>query len=340
MLKIDLPTRLMVGLAEETLQSARIKERDDLQDLIAKNPEAFFKELGEELFLIGSEISPTDKVADRIDLLAVDSNGESVIIELKRDKHKLHLLQAIPYAGMVARWKPPQFLEVLSTDRRKALSDFLDENEIDSDKINQAQRIVLLAEDYDWEVLISAEWLSQKFEVDIRCVRLSMAVEATSGSRFLSCTQVYPQPELENYAPSRGSQRAASVQGGPQDWDALLDTFKNPDLVSFVKEWLKRGDKALLKVKRLMFPNHSQKWRVNLNRNYARVMQGGRFKLADGVTDEDYWKKGLSDPQSVEVLRDGIRLHFTLKSKSDFDFFRKSIVGALKDIQLKDAAPN
>lgn len=335
MLKIDLSSRGMAQLDEKTMQSEGMKERYDLQDLIVKNPEEFFKELDEELFLIGSEISPTEKVADRIDLLALDSEGDSVIIELKRDKHKLHLLQAIPYAGMVARWKPNQFLEALTTERRKALTDFLEDSGIALEDINQDQRIVLLAEAFDWEVLITAEWLSQKFDVDISCVQLSIAVDG--GSRYLSCTQLYPQPDLEDYAPSRGGQRAAA---NPQGWDALLDTFKNPDLVAFVKEWRNRGDKALLQCERLEFPSHRSKWRVNLSKSSARVMQGGRFKLADGVTDEEYWKKGLSDPQSVQVHRGGIRLHFTLVSKSDFDFFRKSIVGPLKDIQLKQAAPN
>jgi hypothetical protein len=338
MLKIDLPNRRMVGLSEETLQSANIMERYDLQDLIAKNPEEFFKDLGEDLFLIGTEIKPSDKVADSIDLLALDLDGNSVVIELKRDKHKLHLLQAIPYAGMVARWVPSQFWEILPSERQKALLDFLDEVKLD--EINQAQRIILVAEDYDWEVLITAEWLSENFKVDIHCVRLRMAVDSTSNSRYLSLTQVYPQPELEDSAPSRGRQRDANVHGGPQDWAALLDTIENPDLVSFVKEWISRGDKALLQCKRLVFPNHREKWRVNLSRTSARVMQNGRFKLADGVTDEDYWKKGLSDPQKVGVRRAGIRLNFTLTSRSDFDFFQKSLVGALRDIQLENAAPN
>ena len=335
MLKIDLSARRMDQLSEEALRSAKIRERDDIQDLITRNPEAFFKELGQDLFLLGSEIRPADNVDDRIDLLALDPDGTAVVIELKRDSHKLHLLQAIPYAGMIARWEGQRFLSVLSSERRESLTEFL---EVSTDQINQNQRIVLIAEDYDWEVLIAAEWLSENFEVDIRCVRLRMAVDGSNDSRYLSCTQLYPTAELEDYALSRGRQRTSNTQGGLQDWNTLIDTYENPELVSFVREWISRGDKALFRSQRLVFPSHPEKWRVNLSKNYARVMQSGRFKL-DGESDEDFWKRGLSQPESVEVHRQGIRLHFTLKSKDDFEFFLKSIAGTLKDVQLKDAVP-
>jgi hypothetical protein len=73
-----------------------------------------------------------------------------------------------------------------------------------------------------------------------------------------------------------------------------------------------------------------------------------RFATPNGVTDEAYWRKGLSKPELVrerrEVISAGkvtfIRLHFTLKSKNDFDFFEKSVTGELRDIQLEDVLPN
>jgi hypothetical protein len=76
-------------------------------------------------------------------------------------------------------------------------------------------------------------------------------------------------------------------------------------------------------------------------------MQNGRFKVANGVKDEDYWKSGLSEPESVrerrEVISDGkttfIRPHFTLTTENDFDFFEKSVTGELRDVQLEDVLP-
>ena len=58
---------------------------------------------------------PPQTVQDRIDLLGIDSEGTSVIVELKRGSNKLQLLQAISYAGMVARWGWEEFRALLKT---------------------------------------------------------------------------------------------------------------------------------------------------------------------------------------------------------------------------------
>jgi hypothetical protein len=81
---------------------------------------------GESLWLIGQEVRPSEAMPDRIDILAVDEVGNSIIIELKRGTHKLQLLQAVSYAGMVSRWAPDRFIETLamnfseSTDEARA----------------------------------------------------------------------------------------------------------------------------------------------------------------------------------------------------------------------------
>jgi hypothetical protein len=54
------------------------------------------------------------------------------------------------------------------------LEEFLDEDAA----LNGEQRIILLAPDY--EVLVAAEWLTGKYDLDIRCIRL--ALSAKSGS--------------------------------------------------------------------------------------------------------------------------------------------------------------
>ena len=68
---------------------------------------------------------PSKNVLDRIDLLTVDKEGTCVVIELKRGTHKLHLLQAISYAGMISQWESEDFIQLLDEDQQEALSDFL-----------------------------------------------------------------------------------------------------------------------------------------------------------------------------------------------------------------------
>lgn len=61
--------------------------------------------LGEPLFIIGRQVIIPD-VKDRLDLLALDPQGNAVIIELKRGKLKDPVdMQALRYASYIAKWK-------------------------------------------------------------------------------------------------------------------------------------------------------------------------------------------------------------------------------------------
>ena len=57
-----------------------LRERQDIQEWVAANPGI----LGDGLLIIGKEFSGFDRTNERLDLLAVDSNGRLVIVELKR----------------------------------------------------------------------------------------------------------------------------------------------------------------------------------------------------------------------------------------------------------------
>src|SRR5882724_5401392 len=175
MLRIDRLKKAFNRLETPRLAEVSIAERSDLQEYICNSPEAFFQEIGQALFLIDKEVQPSDDVEDRIDLLALDKEGQAVIIELKRGNHKLQMFQAISYAGMVAKWQPEDFLGDLDADKREKLLDFL---EAEKEEINRHQRIILIAEAFDYSILVGAEWLTEQFGVDILCCRLSIAKDA------------------------------------------------------------------------------------------------------------------------------------------------------------------
>src|SRR5947207_14955752 len=119
MLRIDRQKKAFTRLETPKMAEVSITERNDLQEYICNSPEAFFQEIGQSLFLIDNEVQPSDDVEDRIDLLALDKEGQAVIIELKRGNNKLQMFQAISYAGMVAKWQPDDFLEYLDADKRE-----------------------------------------------------------------------------------------------------------------------------------------------------------------------------------------------------------------------------
>jgi RecB family endonuclease NucS len=113
MLKIERQTKSFLRLEEPTLAGASITERYDLQEFIVDSPKQFFAEIGLELFILGKEIKPSETVQDRTDILAIDQEGRAVVIELKRGNDRLQLLQAISYSGMLSKWQPDDFLELL-----------------------------------------------------------------------------------------------------------------------------------------------------------------------------------------------------------------------------------
>ena len=102
MLRIDRANHRLLPLRAKPLSELGLLERQDIQRMIRESADDFFAEMGEPLKLVGEEIKPSEVVNDRIDLLAIDKYGAAVIIELKRSNNKLHLLQALAYAGMIA----------------------------------------------------------------------------------------------------------------------------------------------------------------------------------------------------------------------------------------------
>jgi hypothetical protein len=319
MLQIDRKQKAFSRLAPRALADAGLLERYDIQRMIVQSADAFFAEMGELLKLIREEARPAEFVSDRIDLLAVDADGAGVVIELKRDSHKLHLLQAIAYAGMVAKWPMDRFIdefaEATSKSRDEAiteLEEFLEQGDVAA--INQSQRVILLAEEFDYEVLVTAEWLYGQYEVDIRCYRLSLA---TSGDQeFLTCVRLYPPPELTDYAKRRGP--GPQARGQFPDWNAALAIIENAALANFVRAELatnreSRPARASLRYR----VNGKLRYRMWARKQFATVIQNGRFE-----GDEDYWKTRLSPDAQLRSRRQGSDLRFRLRTEEDFRNFK------------------
>lgn len=87
MLEVNRAEGKMTHLERTSMKDADWMETLHLQKLIHNNPEAFFeKECGEHLFVVAKEFPPSKKFSDekrRIDLLAIDAKGKTVIVEAR-----------------------------------------------------------------------------------------------------------------------------------------------------------------------------------------------------------------------------------------------------------------
>jgi hypothetical protein len=310
MLRIDRENRALEPTLTQTLIEAGLKERGDLQELIERNSKAFFDEIGlENAVLLGTEIKPaSDMVGDRIDVLAADQDGTIIVIELKRGGNKLLLLQGISYAAMIAKWQPDQFCERLREDRYRELQQSLDEGA----RINGAQRIVLVADAFEYEVLTTAEWLLEKYDLDILCIRLQVAKDLGSGVEYLTCEQVYPPLEIEDQVRIR--KRGESL---PSSSSAeILKATTNADVSAFLEEQRTKVT-FVAKDNSLKYVVGSRiEWSVTIRKQHASVYQYRRFS-----GDLEFWEERLSKPEKVDEKDTGRALAFHLQSKEDFDRF-------------------
>lgn len=204
-----------ITMNEKDISEKSFKEKD-LEEFLRVNIDTVFD--NETLLVIGHQV--LDSQNGRSDLIAIDSDGNLVLIEIKRDKEDSHArkepleLQAIRYAASLAMIKTPDELvdkiyqhyiekfesisksELTSNERAKRnLNSFLEENNA-INTFNKKQRIVLIASSFDEYTLSAVSWLIAN-KVDISCHSLEpIQIE---NDYFIEVTKILPPLKLEDY---------------------------------------------------------------------------------------------------------------------------------------------
>jgi alkylated DNA nucleotide flippase Atl1 len=216
-------------VASTTFSDIGAKERQDIQRWIKQTPEI----LGEDIMIIGEEISSWTKSKDRPDLLGIDASGKLVVVEIKRDSSDPnHHLQVLRYASYVSTLSVDQVIEVFAAFRQEEglgdaseaeageiLAEFTNGAlaEIDDD---EQPRMILAAAQYRPEVMSTVLWL-RKFGLDIGCVRLEPF--EIDNRVVLSATTLVPLPEANDYEIGLQTKRkSASSKKRPIDRDRAL----------------------------------------------------------------------------------------------------------------------
>ncbi|MDD4893983.1 MAG: DUF4268 domain-containing protein [Candidatus Omnitrophica bacterium] len=192
-----------ISLYKETdLKSHNILERQDIEKWVENYPDI----LGEELLILSTEYDKFDKTDERLDLLAIDRNGNIVIVELKRDDSgKTVELQAIKYAAYCSNLTLEDVAELYRQYLEKKgvvcnieeagnkIVDFI-ENE-DFEELSDKPRIILVSKEFRPEVASAVVWL-RKFNVNIICVKLTPYSIDKDTIAFESNILI-PVPEVE-----------------------------------------------------------------------------------------------------------------------------------------------
>jgi hypothetical protein len=321
MFKLDVENQQLKALTGISLEGAGYKERADLQKFILNSSSDFFSELGLEVFVVGEEICPSQTFQDRIDLLAFDPEGKAIIVELKRGNNRWHLAQALSYAGMIADWGFDRIRDQVSPDRRQEFDEFL---QVEADEVNRSQKIILIAEDYDFEVLVAAKWLCESFGVDIVCCQIALSADS-QGVQYLSCVQIYPPKAIEDLAIQRGRARAAAVSER-KTLEAKLARCENPAVKDFF-EAAGLGARMNIRKDSLAYPQTGTiRWYVEPRASRASVYQAGRFD-----NDVEFWRTMLAEKDSIKLLQRGLR--FSLRTPPDFDNFKNATNAASSTYQ-------
>jgi hypothetical protein len=237
MLKFDTEKGKLVSLTSTNLVDESLLERYDLQAAIIKSWEEFCAELGlGELYYVDSEVIPHASCRDSIDILALDWEGAPVVIELKRSKNKLQLLQALSYAAMITTWTQEDYISRISgkpgADDVKYLLESLDEM--------PDPRIVLVAEDYDPEVILTADFLHNR-DIDVTAVSIQLVKH--NSDLLMSINRRYPLAGLEETYTARGvsMRKQSSSVNEETTWEDVINSSKITWLRNLVEGLQTRG---------------------------------------------------------------------------------------------------
>lgn len=180
------------------------KEREHLQEWLAKNPEA----LGEELLIIQKEFNGFNDTNERLDLLALDKQGNLVVIENKLDDSGKDVTwQVLKYASYCSTLSKNQIKDIYqlyldkqdtNNDALKNLVDFFGCEDYKEISLNsgQTQRIILVAANYRKEVTSTVLWL-MNYKLRIQCFKITPY--ALNDQLLLDIEQIIPMKDTEEY---------------------------------------------------------------------------------------------------------------------------------------------
>jgi hypothetical protein len=267
-------------LNQKTFSELGFRERDHLQEWVANNPES----IGEDLLIIQKEFNGFNDTNERLDLLALDKQGNIVVIENKLDDSGRDVTwQVLKYASYCSSLTKGQiksiyqdYLNKISSDQEaeENLKEFFEVEDYEEIVINKGltQRLIIIAANFRKEVTSTVLWL-MNYKLRIQCFKVTPY--QLEDQLLLNFEQIIPMKEAEEYVINMAEKNQAeiSIQEESKNryntriqfWKSLLplinektDLFKN---VSPSKDnWIGAGTGI-----------SSVSYNFVMSKNYARV---------------------------------------------------------------------
>ncbi len=159
----------------------------DLEDMLETNPEYFFD--NSKILIIGRQV--TTNLNTSIDLLGVDEAGNTVVIELKREKTPRETIaQLIEYASFIDNLDYEQLNEIYQnySGEEVGLEDYHQEyyNSSNEQKVswNKISKLMIVAENITPEIKQTALYLRKK-GLDVFCLEFKYFVNS-AGNKMIS----------------------------------------------------------------------------------------------------------------------------------------------------------
>jgi len=268
------------------------------------------------LLVIGKQVR-TD-FGKEIDLLCMDSVGDLVIVELKRDRTPREVTaQALDYASWVKDLGIDKVEEIaegyLKSGKhlKQAFEDTFFETKF-PDVINHDHSIKIVASEVDDSTERIVRYLSDR-GININSVRFQM-FRSANGHELLVRTFTVPPDEAEqNIRRSGKTKRTSSHKTLAMRLEECTDEAERAFLSERLGDPTQETDGR--KTAFLYRTSGKIRYRVRARLSHVHVIQKGRF-----AEDQQFWLEHLSKPE-VGLRQGGAHLGFTLDTKDDYDFF-------------------
>ncbi|MFZ5881905.1 MAG: endonuclease NucS domain-containing protein [Chloroflexota bacterium] len=291
------------------MSDAGRKEAHDLEEWIASNPSI----VSPDIVVIGRQ---TMTKSGPLDLLAIDKQGNVVIVELKRDAlPREALVQAIDYASDVAEWGVEILSEICTKYTGKSLEEQLIENFPDIDleniAINEVQRIFLVGFGIEGSLERMVNWLSSNYGVSINAILLKY-IKTSGGDELLTRTAVISEAVEQIRTEKKKKFKIPMTD--------VAGNYPLDELAKRLKQYLSQSMWSAQRMQRVLFPVLLRDGKVNRDQLKEELV---KFGEAENTRDAGYFLSLISSQMGM-VKNDFIRQVIGYEPHPDYPWIKET----------------